>query len=326
MSALLVALAVALTVTAALFAFSAVAARLIEARFPATGERIEVGGGAIHVLARAAREAERGAVLMIHGASGNASDLDLALGERLSALGFRTLSCDRPGHGHSNRIGGRAVASPPLQAAALKRAAENLGAAKAIVVAHSLGAIAALAMALEAPAFVRALVLVAPLSHPWSTGVAWYNAVGAHPVTGPPFRRLFVLPVGLARLRPGVEEVFAPNPPPPGFIAATCLPLLLRPMHFQANCEDVTTANASVGSLAPRYAQIRAPTEIVAGDGDGIVSTTHHATALARDIPGARLTILPGVGHSPHHVAPERIAAAVLEAERRARARETAAA
>jgi pimeloyl-ACP methyl ester carboxylesterase len=325
-TALLVALAVALFAAGALLAFTASATRLIEARFPPAGKRIEVGGGAIHVLARVAREAERGAVLMIHGASGNALDLDVALGERLSALGFRTLSCDRPGHGHSDRVGGRAVPSPPVQAAALRRAAENLGATQAIVVAHSLGAIVALAMALEAPAFVRALVLIAPLSHPWSTGVAWYNTIGAHPMTGPLFRRLFVLPAGLALLRPAVREVFAPNPPPAGFIAATRLPLLLRPMHFQANCEDVTTANAAVGLLAARYSQICAPTEIVAGDGDGIVSTTHHARALARDIPGARLTILPAIGHSPHHVAPERIAAVVVDAERRALARETTAA
>ena len=117
--------------------------------------------------------------------------------------------------------------------------------------------------------------------------------------------------------------MFAPNPAPPDFIAATRLPLLLRPTHFRANCEDVTTANAAVRALSPRYAEIRAPTEIVAGDGDGVVSASWHAAALARDIPGARLTILPGVGHSPHHVAPERIVFAVLEAERRALKRQT---
>ena len=88
----------------------------------------------------------------------------------------------------------------------------------------------------------------------------------------------------------------------------------------------MTTANAWVRLMSPRYREIRAPTEIVAGDGDGVVSTFHHATGLARDIPGARLTILPGVGHSPHHVTPDRIAAAVVEAERRALARENEAA
>jgi len=282
------ALLLAIAVVTTLAAFTCVAVRRIEARFPAEGGRVEVGGGAIHVCARGPKAPARGAVVMIHGASGNASDLDVALGGRLAALGFRTLSFDRPGHGFSARIGGRAVASPRLQAAALRSAAESLGAPQAIVVAHSLGAIAALAMALEAPDFVRALVLIAPVSHPWSTGVAWYNALGADPLFGPPFRRLLVLPIGLALLRPGVEAVFAPNPPPRGFIEATRLPLLLRPTHFRANCEDVTHANAAVGLLSPRYGEIGAPTEILAGDGDAIVSPKHHASALERDIPGAR--------------------------------------
>ena len=314
----------ALALLAALFAFTGVAARVIEARFPPAGKSVEAGGGTIHVVDRPAGEKERAAVVMIHGASGNASDLDVALSERLKALGFRTLSCDRPGHGFSGRIGGGAAASPRLQAEAIRRAAARLGVAEAIVVAHSLGAITGLAMAIEAPEFVRALVLIAPLSHPWSTGVAWYNTAGAHPAIGAPFRRLLVLPIGLALLRPGVKAVFAPNPPPPGFIAATRLPLLLRPTHFLANCEDVTAANAAVRALSPRYREIRAPTEILAGEADGVVSTGRHAAALARDIPGARLTILPGVGHAPHHVAPERIVSTILEAERRALARRIA--
>ena len=44
---------------------------------------------------------------MIHGASGNAADLDVALAGRLSEAGFRVLSVDRPGHGWSARAGGR---------------------------------------------------------------------------------------------------------------------------------------------------------------------------------------------------------------------------
>ena len=51
---------------------------------------------------------------------------------------------------------------------------------------------------------------------------------------------------------------------------------------------------------------------------DGVVSTRIHASGCARDIPGARLTILNGVGHSLHHTAADRVVEIVLEAERRA--------
>ncbi len=278
-----------LGVIAALGSFTAVQTRKIEARYPPAGRRVEVGGGAIHVLDRPAKGDERGAVLLIHGASGNASDMFVALAERLTRRGFRVLSVDRPGHGWSDRVGGRAASSPVLQAVMLRRAAEKRGVGRAVVVAHSLGAIAGLAMALDHPDFVQGLALIAPVSHPWPGGVAWYYSVGAHPLFGPPFRRLLTLPIGMARMGSAVSSVFAPNPTPPGFIEATRLPLVLRPLHFRANCADVAYAETAVAELSPRYVEIRAPTEVVTGDSDGVVYAHIHSKGLARDVPGARL-------------------------------------
>jgi pimeloyl-ACP methyl ester carboxylesterase len=124
-------------------------------------------------------------------------------------------------------------------------------------------------------------------------------------------------------MRGAVKGVFAPNPAPRNFIEATRLPLVLRPLHFRSNCEDVAYAEAAVAALSPRYAAIRAPTEIVTGDSDGVVYAHIHSIGCARDIPGARLTTLAGVGHSPHHVRPARIVEIILEAARRASERET---
>jgi len=323
---LLTALIALLGLVAALASVTAFQAVRIEARYPPEGARVEVDDGAIHVLDRPVKGEERGAVLLIHGASGNASDMSVALAERLASRGFRVLAADRPGHGWSNRIGARAGSSPVHQADALRRAAEKLGVAKAVVAAHSLGAIAGLAMALDHPEFVRALALIAPVSHPWKGGVAWYYAVGAHPLFGPPFRRLLTLPIGMAWIGSAVASVFAPNPAPPDFIEATRLALVLRPLHFRANCEDVVHAEAAVAALSPRYGEIRAPTEVITGDSDGVVYAHIHSKGLAGDIPGARLTTLEGVGHSPHHAAPNRIVELILEAERRAGARDSAAA
>jgi pimeloyl-ACP methyl ester carboxylesterase len=316
-------LALALAAIVALGVFTAVETRRIEARYPPTGARVDVGGGAVHVLERPQRKDLRGAVVMVHGASGNAADLGVALAERLSEAGFRVLSVDRPGHGWSARIAGRQGPSPVVQSERILGAAKRLGVTQAIVIGHSLGCITSLALALEAPEFVRALTLIAPVSHPWPGGVAWYYSVGAHPLLGPPFRRLLTLPVGMAWMASAVKGVFAPNPAPRGFIEATRLPLVLRPLHFRANCEDVAHAEAAVDALWPRYGAIRAPTEIVTGDSDSVVYAQIHSAGCARDIPGARLTTLAGVGHSPHHVMPERIVEVVLEADRRAQARET---
>ncbi|WP_204318265.1 alpha/beta fold hydrolase [Serratia marcescens] len=46
----------------------------------------------------------------------------------------------------------------------------------------------------------------------------------------------------------------------------------------------------------------------VHGDADQVVPVEIHARPLGRLIPNAHVSILPGIGHMPHHVAPEAVA------------------
>jgi pimeloyl-ACP methyl ester carboxylesterase len=311
-------LAALAVLSAGLLLFTSFHSRRIEARFPPVGELVESGAGAIHVVERAPDGPERGAVLLVHGASGNFADLSVALADRLAALGFRVFAVDRPGHGWSARLSAGPASSPAGQALAVRTALERRGVGTAIVVVHSLAGVLGLAMALEAPDFVRGLVLVAPVSHPWPGGVSWYYTLAASRALGPLFRRLIVLPAGLAIMSAAVRGVFEPNPTPHDYVARTRLPLVLRPGHFKANAEDVVALEAHVAALSPRYGAIAAPTAIVTGDSDGIVYAHIHSAGCARDIPGATLTRLPSIGHSPHHSAPESVVAAILEVDERA--------
>ena len=77
MMASLVGLAVVCVI--GLFAFTFVETRRIERRFPPVGDLVETGAGAIHVVERAPDGPERGAVLLVHGASGNFADMSVAL-------------------------------------------------------------------------------------------------------------------------------------------------------------------------------------------------------------------------------------------------------
>ncbi len=303
---------------AALASFAYLMSRRYEALYPPIGQRVDVGPGALHVVETEPKGGDRGAVLLVHGASGNCADLDVALADRLSGLGFRVFSVDRPGHGWSDRLAGRAASSPERQADWIRAALEARGVDQAIVVVHSLAGVLGLAMALNAPRFVRALVLLAPVSHPWPGGVSWYYTLAASPLFGPVFRWLCVPAAGWLSMPSGVRSVFDPGPIPDNYIERTRLPLVLRPWQFRANAEDVVDIEAHVAVLSRRYGAIRAPTAIVTGDRDGVVFAHIHSQGCARDIPDATLRTLEGVGHSPHYAAPDAVIEAILEVEQRA--------
>ena len=124
--------------------------------------------------------------------------------------------------------------------------------------------------------------------------------------------------LGLLLIDDGVRAVFAPQAPPADYRARTGLDLLLRPGDFMANAQDVTHLYSFVSAQAPRMGSIAVPVAIVTGDRDGVVLSRLHSFGSARDVPGATLTVLPGVGHSPHWADPEAVVARVLEVAARA--------
>jgi pimeloyl-ACP methyl ester carboxylesterase len=293
-------------------------ARTIEARFPPTGKFVGVEGGRLYYTERLPQGAPRAAVLLLHGASGNQANMMAALGGELTARGFRVLAFDRPVHGWSERILGRAAVSPATQARLLAEALPRIGAPRAIVVAHSLAGVVALNMALDQKAVTQGVVLVSPVSHPWPGGIDWTYRIGAHPLFGPLFAHLIVMPAGLARMPYSIDSIFAPAMPPPGFMDNTAATLVLRPQEFQDNAQDVASLYDYVVEQSPRYPQISVPVSILTGDTDSVVLTHIHSYGSARDISGAKLQVIKGEGHAPHFAHAAEVAAVVEEVAARA--------
>ncbi|CAA9312070.1 MAG: Beta-ketoadipate enol-lactone hydrolase [uncultured Microvirga sp.] len=279
-----------------------VIARRIEARYPPLGRFVELDGGRLHLVEAGPADGGRATVVLLHGASGNSADPMAALGARLAAS-FRVIAVDRPGHGWSDRIGSDA-ASPARQAALIREALQRIGIERAIVVGHSWAGALALNLALDHPGLVTGLVLLAPVSHPWpGAAIAWYYTPTAARAVGWLFTRTVAAPLGMMMLNPAASAVFAPQPAPADYVEAARIPLLLRPNVFQANAEDVAGLHAFVVGQSARYGGVRVPTVIISGDADTIVWTNLHSRSLEREIPGAKLIVLPGVGHMPHHAA-----------------------
>lgn len=283
----------------------------IEAAFPPNGRFVEVPGGRLHVIEAGLPRAEaRATVLFLHGASSNAADPLFALGPRLAGR-YHLLSIDRPGHGWSERPGGAADASPARQASVIRAALAQVADRPVIVVAHSLAGAVGTALSLDHPDAVAGLVLLAPVTHPWPGGIAWYYHAAAAPVLGSLFVNTIAVPVGLSALEAGAASVFAPQPMPAEYLERARIALLMRPATFAANAQDVSGLHAFVSRQQDRYGKIGVPTSIITGDTDDTVSPTIHSAAIARQIEGARHIVLPGVGHQPHYAAPQVVVAEI---------------
>jgi pimeloyl-ACP methyl ester carboxylesterase len=284
----------------------------IEAAHPASGRFIEVEGGRLHVLELTPSGAEeQSPIVLVHGASGNLNDLRLALGDRLAA-NRRVILVDRPGHGWSDRPGGIEDASPGRQAALIMAALDRMNVERFVLLGHSLGGAVASALALAWPERVTGLVLLAPVTHPWEgSSISWYNVLLSTPVVGRLFAHTVALPLSFLLLGGGVASVFSPQSAPEDYVRRAAIRLLLRPAQFVANAQDLAALKAFVTAQVPRYAEIGMPTVIVTGSADGTVSPQLHAHAFAAAVPRARLVMLAGIGHMPHHVEPDQVVAAV---------------
>jgi pimeloyl-ACP methyl ester carboxylesterase len=271
--------------------------------YPRQGRAVAVTGASLNVLDIGPRDDAAPPIVMIHGASSNLETMRRPLGEMLAKT-HRVILIDRPGHGWSTRAR-LSDSTPAIQARMIDEALEKLGVARAIFVVHSWAGALGARMALDHPERVAGLVMLAPVAYPWRGGVGWYNKLVTTPVIGPLLAYTITLPLGYFLIEPGARNVFLPQSMPDGFVADTATPLLLRPRAFLANAWDLVTLKEAVREQAPRYAEIKAPVVVIAGDADKTVWPDIHSRPFAAVVPNAKLIMLPGVGHMVQNAAPD---------------------
>lgn len=309
----------AIAVLVALLAIGGCATWRAEKMSPPIGQFIEVDGERLHFLDLGPKESSAPPVVLIHGASVNLRDMNLALGGELSKT-RRVIIVDRPGRGYSTRPAqGWRLAS---QARLIHDAVGKLGIEKPIVVGQSLGGAVALSYALEYQNDMSGLVLLAAVSHEWPGGVAWYNQASGWPVAGLLLRRIVIPIYAPIAAKGGVISSFKPDEAPDGYYEKSGLTLLFRAGDFKNNAADLRHLKPQIVTMAGRYSSIRLPTAIVTGADDTTVSPQLHSAALAREIPGAYFEVIPDTGHALHHAETARVIAAIDRVAEKAQAAE----
>jgi pimeloyl-ACP methyl ester carboxylesterase len=259
----------------------------------------------VHVPAPASPDLP--AIVFLHGASGNLLDQMLPVRAQLEGRA-ELLFLDRPGHGWSTRGSGNE--DPYGQSDTIAALMQHYRMDDAIVVGHSFGGGIAASFALRHPQRVRGLVFLAAATHPWPGG-AWYYRLASMPIIGRLFTETLALPGGRLSIGTASGSVFDPNAVPSGYTQNAAIPLVLRPAAFRANATDVAGLHAHVSEVAALYPSIAAPTIVISGDADTVVYEEIHSLGLVRDIPGAELVWIKGLGHKPDWVAPELTVAAL---------------
>ena len=263
----------------------------VEAALPPLGRFIDVPGARLHVVERG----QGPPLLLIHGLAGNLCNFTYGVVDRL-ATRYQVIAVDRPGSGYSVRLPGTSAALE-VQADAMAALIDRLQLDRPVVVGHSLGGALSLCLAQRHPGKVRALALVAPLTHPPSTMSSAFNGLKI----SAPWLQSFIawtlaVPISMRTRDKVLAEVFGPEPVPADFGTKGGGFLGVRPSHFIAACQDLNAVPAAMDALVAAYARMDVPVQVLFGRGDLLLDPTEQGAALVKALPGATLTLVDG-GH-----------------------------
>jgi len=310
MTLLLVVIALLAMSLGGLVIFTAVIARRVETALPPRGQFVEVTGARIHYLDKGTGPP----IVILHGLGGQMGNFTYALLERLTDE-FRVILIDRPGSGYSTRAPG-ATGRLTEQAAIVAQFIHKLGLERPLLVGHSLGGAIALGVALDHPDVVKALALIAPLTHVPKNVPAPFRALD---IESDLLRRLVAwtvaTPIGIRRGKAILDAIFSPEQAPADFPTRAGGILGLRPRSFYNTSTDMRAVNLDLWAMVGRYSSLQVPVRILYGTSDEVLSPQVHGEALKAKSSMVSLQLVSG-GHMLPITAPELTAKFIKAAAR----------
>ncbi len=272
-----------------------------ESVWPPLGDIVPTKEGKIHAWDRGTGTP----VVMIHGASGNLRDFTWSSGKKI-ANSRRAIAVDRPGFGYSDRVGPNG-GDPAVQARALISAVREIGVEKPILIGHSWGAAVAMSWALQDRDNVKGVITISGAVMPWIEKPSLLQWLGIDQLAINTYFNYLQSSAARGGIDRFVNRVFNPQKPPEGYAEYIGGQLALRPESLAANKEDIASINEALIRQSSDYAKLDVPVEVISGTADFIIDPKRQPIPFVERLPNAHLTLLEGIGHMPHHVAPQSV-------------------
>lgn len=285
---------------------------------PAIGRFVDTPHARLHLIE--AGDPADPALVLLHGASGNLRDFTTSVFDRLAAR-WRVIAVDRPGFGLSVPNTPQDARRPwwrlDEQIAAIEAALDALGVERFALLAHSYAVGLGLDWALRRPERVSGLLALSGAMLDWRGATAWRYRWGRRGWAGAAMGRMAPLVANDLFLISELAEVFHPQQPPPRYLESGGIRLATRPYTFSLNVKAVAELYDELRESVARIGEIRQPIEALHGDADAIIPLKRDPGPAAAAAPNAHFEVLEGVGHMPHHAAPEAVLAAAERLRRR---------
>jgi pimeloyl-ACP methyl ester carboxylesterase len=272
-------------------------ARNAENDNPPAGQFLEVNGVRLHYV-------ERGAgtpLVLLHGNGSMIQDFESSGLIDLAAKNYRVIVFDRPGFGHSDRP--RSVVwTPAAQAELINGALQRVGVSQAIVLGHSWGASVAVALALKYPKLVQGLVLASGYYYPTLRPDVVALSAPAVPLLGDVLAHTISPMVSRVMWPLLMSKIFGPRSMPKKFEGFP-KEMALRPSQIRASAAESALMIPDAFQFRDKYADLKMPVVIVAGEEDRLVDIDAQSTRLHRDVSQSEFHRVPGAGHMIHQTA-----------------------
>jgi pimeloyl-ACP methyl ester carboxylesterase len=268
------------------------------------GRVLDLPGGDLHVTDRGPRDAP--AILLVH-----CYTCSMDYWRRLAPLlvrDHRVIAVDLLGHGRSEKPDDGY--SMEHQADTIAEALDALDAKPVLAVGQSLGGPVSTALAQRHPDKVRGLVIMDSSSQTKYVNLPLTAKLARMPVIGPALKRVAPDSTIHKELSKAFHEGFDF---PDSFVDDVKAMTYTSFAESYKGGRDFTEADR----LDDRIAATRLPVTVIFGADDRIVNPD--SADDYRDIPGAKVVVLPGIGHTPQMEAPARSAALIRERDRSTR-------